>query len=175
MTSLGTRSSRCLLNLHRSLLHPPLTAVQCFSTSRAQLKNRPKEALPEPKDKWNYNKSSIGVEPTPAQVALKQVDANMLEQETVPPKGVKMLVRDFIEDSLYNRHYGYFPKQVNIFDTQGTSFEFWKLRDSTEFQEEVAKRYAGYGADKHEGPGRQLWHTPTELFKVSYNRAYSLS
>lgn len=78
-----------------------------------------------------------------------------------------MLARDFIEDSLYNPHYGYFPKQVHIFDTQGSSFEFWKLRDSTEFQEEVAKRYAAYGADKHHGPGKQLWHTPTELFKVT--------
>lgn len=78
-----------------------------------------------------------------------------------------MLARDFIEDSLYNPHYGYFPKQVNIFDAQRTPFEFWKLRDSTEFQEEVAKRYAAYGADRHDGPGRQLWHTPTELFKAS--------
>jgi hypothetical protein len=31
----------------------------------------------------------------------------------------------------------------------------------------VAKRYAAYGADRHDGPGRQLWHTPTELFKAS--------
>jgi hypothetical protein len=32
----------------------------------------------------------------------------------------------------------------------------------------VAERYAEYGAVTvaGEGPGRQIWHTPTELFKV---------
>lgn len=77
-----------------------------------------------------------------------------------------MLVRDFIEDSLYNPHYGYFPKQATIFNAKDTTFDFSKFRDSVEFQEEVAAKYAAYGADKHNGPGRQLWHTPTELFKV---------
>ncbi|KAF7770351.1 hypothetical protein Agabi119p4_6325 [Agaricus bisporus var. burnettii] len=172
MTSLRACSSRCLLYHPRSFLRPPSTvARRQFSTTRVRFKNHSKEPLPQPKDKWNYNKSSLGAEPTPAQIQLKLVDANMLEHESVPPKGVKMLARDFIEDSLYNPHYGYFPKQVNIFDAQRTPFEFWKLRDSTEFQEEVAKRYAAYGADRHDGPGRQLWHTPTELFKPYYGQA----
>lgn len=77
-----------------------------------------------------------------------------------------MLVRDFIEDSLYNPNYGYFPKQATIFNAQDIAFDFPRLRDSVEFQEEVASKYAEYGSDKHDGPGRQLWHTPTELFKV---------
>ncbi|KAJ7879224.1 S-adenosyl-L-methionine-dependent methyltransferase [Mycena olivaceomarginata] len=84
---------------------------------------------------------------------------------------VKMLVRDWIEDSLYNPHYGYFPKQAVIFDTQHTTFDFEKLRDSVEFQEEIGTQYAQYGADKHQGPGRQIWHTPTELFKPWYGIA----
>jgi hypothetical protein len=158
---LGTRTSRCLLFTHRRSL-----PFRHFSTSCIHLKNRTRDLPPDPKDKWNYNQTSLGAEPTYAQVAFKQVDSNMLEHETKPLTGIKMLARDFIEDSLYNPHYGYFPRQVNIFDTQGTSFEFWRLRDSTEFQEEVAKRYAAYGSDKHHGPGKQLWHTPTELFKV---------
>lgn len=78
-----------------------------------------------------------------------------------------MLVRDWIEDSLYNPHYGYFPKQAVIFDTQHTTFDFEKLRNSVEFEVEIGRQYAAYGADKHHGPGRQIWHTPTELFKVA--------
>ncbi|EAU90312.2 hypothetical protein CC1G_08994 [Coprinopsis cinerea okayama7 len=100
-----------------------------------------------------------------------QLTANDLEKETTPPTGVKMLVRDFIEDSLYNPNYGYFPKQATIFAHDSHSFDFPSLRDSIEFQEEVAKKYAGYGSDSYEGPGRQLWHTPTELFKPWYGQA----
>ena len=85
-----------------------------------------------------------------------------------------MLVRDFIEDSLYNPNYGYFPKQATIFNANDTPFDFTTLRDSAEFQEEVASRYADYGADDFNGPGRQLWHTPTELFKVCRNRTQLL-
>lgn len=78
-----------------------------------------------------------------------------------------MLVRDFIEDSLYNPNYGYFPKQVTIFTSSDTSINFGRMRDGAEFQEEVAERYQAYGQDALEGPGRQIWHTPTELFQVS--------
>jgi hypothetical protein len=77
-----------------------------------------------------------------------------------------MLARDFVEDSLYNPNYGYFPKQATIFDTQDSVMKFTSLRDSVEFQEGIGRKYAAYGADRHDGPGRQLWHTPTELFKA---------
>lgn len=77
-----------------------------------------------------------------------------------------MLVRDFIEDSLYNPNYGYFPKQVTIFNSSSNSIDFGRMRNGTEFQEEVASRYHAYGEDAVEGPGRQIWHTPTELFQV---------
>lgn len=76
-----------------------------------------------------------------------------------------MLVRDFIEDSLYNPNYGYFPKQATIFTSKET-MNFGAMRNMDEFQEEVARRYAAYGLDE-DGPGRQIWHTPTELFQVS--------
>lgn len=97
---------------------------------------------------------------------MPTVTANELESHTEPPTGVKMLVRDFIEDSLYNPHYGYFPKQATIFNADSDPVEFSAMRDSVEFQEVVAKKYEGYGLDKDYGPGRQIWHTPTELFKV---------
>ncbi|EEB97716.1 hypothetical protein MPER_02910, partial [Moniliophthora perniciosa FA553] len=70
-----------------------------------------------------------------------------------------MLARDFIEDSLYNPHYGYFSKKATIFNWSDKPFEFGHIRDATEFDSMVARRYASYEEEK------QLWHTPTELFK----------
>ena len=125
-----------------------------------------KKGPPKPRDKWNYNIFSFDSTPDTKHRAYQFVDANALESAKEPPRNVKMLARDFIEDSLYNPNYGYFPKQATIFDTQDSTIRFETLRDSVEFQEEVGKRYAAYGADNQAGPGRQLWHTPTELFKV---------
>jgi hypothetical protein len=102
--------------------------------------------------------------PNPEHVSYKRVTSNDLEAFKHPPRRVKMLVRDYIEDSLYNPHYGYFSKRATIV-TSPKHIDFGTLRDSVEFQEEVAKRYVSYGKDEL-GPGKQLWHTPTEIFKV---------
>ncbi|KAF7308251.1 Protein arginine methyltransferase NDUFAF7 [Mycena chlorophos] len=140
---------------------------------RVSTPEKPANGEVEP-DKWNYNSSSLleGDAKTQEQLAAYPlVDANELERHEKQPKQVKMLVRDWIEDCLYNPHYGYFPKQAVIFDTQDIVFDFPRLRNSVDFQEEVGKRYAAYGSDEHEGPGRQIWHTPTELFKPWYGEA----
>ncbi|KAI5124281.1 hypothetical protein M0805_005128 [Coniferiporia weirii] len=102
----------------------------------------------------------------------KLVTANDLESCTEPPRQVKMLIRDYIEDALYNPHYGYFPKQATIFTGLEEELQFSEIRDSNEFQEIVARRYEGYGKDG-DGPGRQIFHTPTELFRPHYGQAIS--
>jgi hypothetical protein len=117
-------------------------------------------------DKLNYN-PDVSFEDSPIGVNYDMVTANDLESHTAPPKRVKMLVRDFIEDSLYNPNYGYFPHHATIFTPSDNNIEFGSLKDSAEFENEVAKRYASYGADEKAGTGKQLWHTPTELFKVN--------
>ena len=116
-------------------------------------------------DKINYNNAQFNDVPEPEQLNYRKVTANDLESRTEPPTKVRMLVRDFIEDSLYNPNYGYFPKQVTNF-TSSETMDFGKLRDNAEFESAVAQRYASYGLVE-EGPGSQIWHTPTELFKVS--------
>jgi hypothetical protein len=111
-----------------------------------------------------------------------------------------MLVRDFIDDSLYNPSYGYFSRNAPIFTPPDEGYEFGGFRDAAAFQEAVAGRYeefearevaleeaeAGAGPGEESatkgkakgkgkevrgrptgGLGRQVWHTPTELFKVS--------
>ena len=119
-----------------------------------------------PEDRINYNdKLSFSDAPDAEHVHYKRVTANDLEKEQEPPRRVKMLVRDFIEDSLYNPHYGYFSKQATIFSALDP-IDFSTIRSTAHFEAEVTERYASYGVDG-EGPGKQLWHTPTELFKVS--------
>ena len=142
------------LSLHR-LLRRPFASTPFASKAGKPLK-----------DRFNYNPEIFFDEaPDPEHVAYARVTSNDLERHTKPPTRVKMLVRDFIEDSLYNPHYGYFPQQATIFTSAGDPINFRAMRDSVEFQNEVAKRYSMYGTD-NEGPGRQIWHTPTELFKV---------
>ncbi|KAJ7181061.1 DUF185-domain-containing protein [Mycena filopes] len=156
----------------------PRNCLRFASKSSNSKKPRPRLAEPDKEtqipDRWNYNSSSLLEGDAKSQEELAAypiVDANRLEKGTKPPRQVKMLVRDWIEDSLYNPHYGYFPKQAVIFDTQHTTFDFGSLRNLVEFDVEVAKQYAAYGADEHHGPGRQIWHTPTELFKPWYGIA----
>ncbi|KAI9444494.1 S-adenosyl-L-methionine-dependent methyltransferase [Lactarius indigo] len=123
------------------------------------------------KDRFNYNPEVFfDAAPDPEHMAYTRVTSNDLEKYTKPPTRVKMLVRDFIEDSLYNPHYGYFPQQATIFTSAGEPIDFSNMRDAVEFQNEVARRYSTYGTDS-EGPGRQIWHTPTELFKPYYGQA----
>ncbi|KAI6008969.1 hypothetical protein EDC04DRAFT_3122888 [Pisolithus marmoratus] len=81
-----------------------------------------------------------------------------------------MLVRDFIEDALYNPHYGYFSKQATILTApreENEGFDFNGCKDGAHFESAVASWYMECGSvTETEGPGRQVWHTPTELFKV---------
>jgi len=150
-------------NTHKGARRISTTRPLCKATN-----GRP-PATKHYKDKINYNSEVFFNErPDPHHTDYTRVTANDLECYTSPPRGVKMLVRDFIEDSLYNPNYGYFPKQVTIFTSSDTAIDFTALRHSVEFQNEVSKRYSAYGADEN-GPGRQIWHTPTELFKVKYS------
>ncbi|EEQ84718.1 hypothetical protein RJZ56_006453 [Blastomyces dermatitidis] len=89
------------------------------------------------------------------------------------PRRVKMLARDFIEDSLYNPHYGYFSKHATIF-SPGEPFDFNSMADGPEFNRLLGQRYQEF-EDKLDAvqydESRQLWHTPTELFRPYYGEA----
>lgn len=143
-------------------------AVSSFSTSATRKSTR------KSFDRLNYN-TDVSFEDSPGDhVNYELVTANDLESYTKPPNRVKMLVRDFIEDSLYNPNYGYFPHQATIFTSSKSRLDFPSFRDSVEFQNEVASRYTAYGGEDQDGPGKQLWHTPTELFKVRTIHSYYL-
>lgn len=80
-----------------------------------------------------------------------------------------MLARDYIDDSLYNPNYGYFSKQAVIFSPE-VDIDFTELRDNLEFQKLLGNMYREIEGevDEVDEVARQVWHTPTELFKVRY-------
>ena len=75
-----------------------------------------------------------------------------------------MLCRDFIHDSLYHPRYGYFSKRAVIF-SHPSPVDFPALENTTDFMERVKSMYQDYD-DFEEDEALQVWHTPTELFKV---------
>jgi hypothetical protein len=114
-------------------------------------------------DRINYNPSVFDIDDKDY-TQFERVTAAQLASSKELPRRVKMLVRDFIDDSLYNPHYGYFSKQAVIFSSK-EPLDFNSIRDSRELDSHIADRYGDYTSDAR-GPGRQVWHTPTELFKV---------
>lgn len=76
-------------------------------------------------------------------------------------------------DSLYNPEYGYFSKQVVIFDP-GEPFDFTELESDADFNRALDQRYTSFEDDldvEAFNETRQLWHTPTELFRPYYAEA----
>lgn len=78
-------------------------------------------------------------------------------------------MRDFIFDCLYNKSYGYFCKNVNIFESP-KPIPFSLLKDQDDYCKHLK---ALYSDDKILQGNRffQLWHTPSELFQPYYGRA----
>ena len=140
------------------------------------------------RDEVRYQYNSNPFDPAPVDAAARAkyplVNAQDLKRQTTPPKKVKLLARDFIDDSLYNPNYGYFPKQAVILDVDNNfkknnegsaivdpikrGLDFASMRNMNDWEKAVAETYGAIeGADfENSGMGRQVWHTPTELFKV---------
>ncbi|KAF9245350.1 DUF185-domain-containing protein [Melanogaster broomeanus] len=129
------------------------------------------------KEKFNFNPEvAFSADVSREHLSYPLVTANDLAKSfKAPPMRVRMLIRDFLEDALYNPHYGYFSKQATILTAPGEEdegFDFNSFKDSAQFEAAVAKRYIECGSmSETDGPGRQIWHTPTELFKPWYGQA----
>jgi hypothetical protein len=84
------------------------------------------------------------------------------------------LIRAYtFSDSLYNPSYGYFSKQAVIF-TPEKQFDFNNIQDEPEFYRILGRQYTEFEDkldEKELNETRQLWHTPTELFRPYYGEA----
>ncbi|KAE8365842.1 S-adenosyl-L-methionine-dependent methyltransferase [Aspergillus caelatus] len=122
-------------------------------------------------DGMNWNKR--GDYPKDIEEELKEfplVTAKDLRHRRERPRQVKMLTREFIDDSLYNPHYGYFSKHATIF-SPGEPFDFNNIEDGPAFHRMLGDRYTEFEDRLDETQpdiARQLWHTPTELFRPYY-------
>lgn len=75
-------------------------------------------------------------------------------------------MREFINDCLYNKSYGYFCKNVNIFQSP-RAIPFAQLKDQDDYCRHLKNLYNADTSIRF----HQLWHTPSELFQPFYGRA----
>ncbi|KAI9330952.1 S-adenosyl-L-methionine-dependent methyltransferase [Obelidium mucronatum] len=90
-----------------------------------------------------------------------------------PPTSARLSSRSFIHDALYNPNYGYFQKNALIFNVkEETGFAFNSIKDNLEFMNKIAHLYSDFEKrGELDETVRQVWHTPTELFKPHYGFA----
>ena len=167
--------------------HRQLTSARNFSLSTRSLKAKKGSGPVADRIRYNFNANPYDDAPLdPDSASYSFLTAKDLALYKTPPRRFKALTRDFIDDSLYNPHYGYFSQQAVIFDSNvgtksvlngQTGFDFANLSNSAAFDREVGARYGELEGElslealpgKGEGSARQVWHTPTELFKVSFD------
>ncbi|UZJ51304.1 hypothetical protein CBS101457_000624 [Exobasidium rhododendri] len=175
-----------------------------------------------------YNVDPFSLLPTQEHYTFPLVTASSLAKGTIRPRKVRMLARDFIHDSLYNPHYGYFSRHAILLPDgakQDRNYDFSKIKNEKDFMVAVEERYGEFEeslkkddeihqdtmrgkrktpyafskegmeaaqtkgkldaarqaqSEKEAGEhdrdvkamaARQVWHTPTELFKPYYARA----
>ncbi|KAJ4345684.1 uncharacterized protein N0V89_011819 [Didymosphaeria variabile] len=172
------RASQCLVRGARPAL------AQAARTPQTQHRGKATKAAPRSttrlgegetkrESRWQPRRNAFPHERTEEFERYPLVTSDMLRSRRERPRRVKMLLRDFIEDSLYNPHYGYFSKQVVIF-SPGEPFDFPSLPSEHAFFQSLRHRYTAFeDALDYQEPNdlRQLWHTPTELFSPYYGEA----
>ncbi|KAL4872279.1 hypothetical protein BDV12DRAFT_152963 [Aspergillus spectabilis] len=175
--------SPLLTQLFRQLFrHPACQSVRpspsshSFRLSRSRQQYRPitrrtpfERKKPDDGNNWTRR----GDYPKDISAELKTyplVTAKELRSRAARPRQVKMLTREFIDDSLYNPQYGYFSKHATIF-SPGEPFDFNNIEDGPAFHQMLGERYTEFEDlldEKNPDEARQLWHTPTELFRPYY-------
>lgn len=73
-----------------------------FSTTPSSSKSPPTTKRNEPR--YNYVANPFDSTPDPDQANYRLVTAKDIANRSTPPRRVKMLARDFIDDCLYNPH-----------------------------------------------------------------------
>ncbi|KAI0126638.1 S-adenosyl-L-methionine-dependent methyltransferase [Xylariales sp. AK1849] len=168
-------SRRNLVALSSCIQHGRKAQQQRRSMATRPVTNRGAKPMKSSESDWQQRTELFSLDVTDEYRTYPTVTADELRGRRDRPRKVKMLMRDFIEDSLYNPHYGYFSKQAVIF-SPGEPFDFPSIPDEPSFNNELGRRYTEF-EDKLDlklpapNDTRQLWHTPTELFRPYYGEA----
>lgn len=101
------------------------------------------------KHRTQYNYDIFAETPDAEHYTFPLVTADDLARNKTRPSGVRMLARDFIHDSLYNPHYGYFSRQAVLLPESGSTgmrggFPFRAMRNEAEFMRAVQGRYLAF-------------------------------
>ncbi|KAI1618460.1 ubiquitin-protein ligase E3 C [Exophiala viscosa] len=161
-------SRRCLhtANAARRCARPSIGQYRPYSARRS-------DTLRDGGSSWQQRIDAFPKDMSRQLKEYPRVTARDLQHRTQRPRRVKMYTREFIEDSLYNPNYGYFTKHATIFNAS-QPFHFPSIKDGSEFNRLVDQSYIDFedALDAiHEDELRQLWHTPTELFRPYYGEA----
>lgn len=137
-----------------------------------------KRSKDEDKDRFDWTTGTTGLhhiarDVTEAYEAAPLVTSRELALCKEPASDVKMLFRDFVDDSLYNPYYGYFNWHAEIF-TPPQPIKMRDLVDNFAFHDTLAEMYDEFENTldtRVQDSSRQVWHTPTEIFQPYYGEA----
>jgi hypothetical protein len=167
-----------------------------LKSSRRNTQQQSPEPAPKPKSSSNPGKKFVHehdytVSPTTYSYTTEQnsalferfplVNSKKLTRRTERPRQVRMLARDFMDDSLYNANYGYFSKEVEIF-SPSAPFSYSHIANEDEFLYKWTHEFKEFSKRSNQQQqidsgtttarvSRQVWHTPTELFRPYYGQA----
>lgn len=105
--------------------------------------------------------------------SLKRLTAEAAASLRALPGNSRISTRDFIHNSLYHPLYGYFSRHAHIFSLPSPIL-FPTIKDSYEFMNRLGQLYKDMESAQPSTSNsvqRQVWHTPTELFRPYYGEA----
>lgn len=157
----------------RRQLHSQHATQQTCRNQRRRYATRRTDYLGDGQSSWQQRLDHFPRDVSKQLREFPRVTAKELARRRERPERVKMYTRDFIDDSLYNPNYGYFPRNATIYNS-AEPFHFNSIQDGDAFQKQVDRSYVEFEDDLDTiatDDLRQLWHTPTELFRPHYGEA----
>lgn len=130
-----------------------MSALCRQANSNAPPSDRPNSLATDSADRHchQYNVDLFSIKPPQEHYRHPLVTAQELAVSSQRPKSVRMLTRDFIHDSLYNPHYGYFsrhavllPESRDVLQNDRKGWDFKSFKNDEAFMRAVEDRYSDF-------------------------------